>query len=197
MSFTPGVGIVLWGEREGRAKGVSKESSNFSGRRMGCRDFFSDLIVHPSSFRLTTTLSLRSVHLQKDFPDLHITNTDSSPSVINKMSFSFPASKWSVLDVLSSPLPSEATYDCVLDKCLLDAFLCEGTKVTKQALVEKYLTYCKAVSWRDMMVVSFGQPESRLQYIDCGVFRCVGVDEIAVKDKNGLNKKCWIYTLKR
>ena len=79
----------------------------------------------------------------------------------------------------------------------MDAFLCSGTLKDKAALVKRYLTYCHGVSSGDMLVVSFGQPETRLHLLKCGVWADASVEEITCVNDKRLNSKCWVYTLVR
>jgi hypothetical protein len=152
-------------------------------------------ILHPGCGNSSLGTELR---LQK-FGQGGVLNTDISPTVVSQMQKQFlgcsylvddcldmrVARTWAGVDVLSSSggeeMPeltvSPGKFDVAVDKGTLDALACtEGTASVKSRVVSQYLDELAAVlkSTGALLVVSFGQPETRRNYFLRSGWRLIG-----------------------
>jgi len=163
-------------------------------------------VLHPGCGGSTLGLEVRRTFGSR----LKIVNVDVSDSCIARMRELYPEGRWEVVDSCSPPEGEHrGGYDRVLDKCLLDAFCCGGTEREKRDLVGSYLDHCwgcLGVGGR-MMVISFGQPETRERYFEGKTYgkreggwsweRVGGTRTMEVKGEGGKNAMCYVYELRK
>lgn len=96
-----------------------------------------------------------------------IVNIDYSPTVIQQMSTRYshlPQLTWEVMDITAMTYP-DSTFDFVLDKCTLDAFPCgENADERYQTALNEYERVLRPGG--KAFVISFGQPDSRLEFFE-------------------------------
>lgn len=96
-----------------------------------------------------------------------ITNIDYSPSAIELMSAKHRGKEgmsWQVVDATALSFP-DGYFDAVLDKGTLDSVLC-GENSTSNATKMLAETSRVLKAGGNYMVISYGQPESRLTYLE-------------------------------
>jgi len=123
--------------------------------------------------------------------EVRVVNTDASATAIAKMSDRHPEAEWVVMDSLVCPPHDHClAYDVVLDKCLLDAFTCGGTEFDKRKMVHGYLEHCANAlkAGGRMLVISFGQPETRRRYFEKQTFANIQNDPWPWKDTLTMSK---------
>jgi hypothetical protein len=125
-------------------------------------------------------------------------NTDIAPTVIRQMQDRFPQCNYEVDDALDmKQARSHPPFHAVIDKGTLDAFACIEDIQEKKASIVKYLgeVYQVLTDNGILIVVSFGQRQTRLQYFG-PLWSLVGdVREV----RGGLleSKKYYVYVLRR
>jgi len=99
-----------------------------------------------------------------------VINTDICPLVIEQMKQRFQYLnhvEWHVDDTMGMKF-CEANFDSVIDKGCLDALLCHSNKNVKLRNCEKMMNevYRVLKPKGNLILISFGQPEVRLEYFD-------------------------------
>jgi SAM-dependent methyltransferase len=103
------------------------------------------------------------------FGQASVLNTDISPTVIAQMRLRFPDCKYEVDDALDMIVAREnGPFNAILDKGTLDAFACTDDIASKKKVIDQYLNQVLQVLRTDgiFIVISFGQPETRLKFFD-------------------------------
>lgn len=128
----------------------------------------------------------------------HVVNIDNSPVAIELMRARNaelrPEMEWQVFDATAMPSLDSGSFDVVLDKCLLDTFVCEDDEV---ALISAYFNEFTRVMADDGfgIFISFGPPEERLHWVPTKLLE-VEIVEIPAKD-NKLSGSHYAYVCRK